>query len=104
MENTAKRANSSPAARGARIQVTGVSYRYRHSTTNALEDVSFTIEPGECVALIGLSGCGKSTLLHIIAGLTHPSAWLMAGLSILKYSENLSDELLCEVWAENPYI
>jgi IS5 family transposase len=28
---------------------------------------------------------------------------LMAGLSILKYSENLSDERLCEVWAENPY-
>ncbi len=28
---------------------------------------------------------------------------LMAGLSILKYSENLSDEWLCEVWAENPY-
>ena len=28
---------------------------------------------------------------------------LMAGLQILKYSENLSDERLCEVWAENPY-
>ena len=28
---------------------------------------------------------------------------LMAGLHILKYTENLSDERLCEVWAENPY-
>ena len=28
---------------------------------------------------------------------------LMAGLHILKYSENLSDERLCEIWAENPY-
>jgi len=28
---------------------------------------------------------------------------LMAVLHILKYSENLSDERLCEVWAENPY-
>lgn len=28
---------------------------------------------------------------------------LMAGLAILKYSENLSDERLCELWAENPY-
>jgi IS5 family transposase len=27
----------------------------------------------------------------------------MAGLHILKYSENLSDERLCELWAENPY-
>ena len=74
METTAKRANPFPAQRGARIQVTGLSHRYRHTTTNALEDVSFTIEPGECVALIGRSGCGKSTLLHIIAGLTRPSA------------------------------
>ena len=31
------------------------------------------------------------------------STRLMAGLSILKYSENLSDERLCEIWAENPY-
>lgn len=31
------------------------------------------------------------------------STRLMAGLHILKYSENLSDERLCEVWAENPY-
>jgi NitT/TauT family transport system ATP-binding protein len=73
MENTAKRTNPFPAQRGARIQVTGLSHRYRHTPTNALEDVSFTIEPGECVALIGRSGCGKSTLLHIIAGLTRPS-------------------------------
>ena len=74
MECTARRANPFPLPRGARIQVTGLSHRYRHTTTNALEDVSFTIEPGECVALIGRSGCGKSTLLHILAGLTRPLA------------------------------
>ena len=72
MENTASRPNST-SARGARIQIAGLTHRYRHTTANALEDVSFTIEPGECVALIGRSGCGKSTLLHIIAGLTRPS-------------------------------
>jgi NitT/TauT family transport system ATP-binding protein len=74
MENRAKRANPGPAARGAHIQAIGLSHRYSHANTNALEDVSFAIEPGECVALIGRSGCGKSTLLHIIAGLTRPSA------------------------------
>jgi len=31
------------------------------------------------------------------------STRLMAGLHILKYSEDLSDERLCEIWAENPY-
>jgi nickel transport system ATP-binding protein len=34
-----------------------------------LKDISFTVEQGECVALIGESGCGKSTLARLILGL-----------------------------------
>ncbi len=37
--------------------------------TIALEDISFTVQPGEFVSLVGPSGCGKSTLLRMIAGL-----------------------------------
>ncbi len=59
---------------GAHIQVEGLSHRYRRQKTNALEDVSLTIEPGELVALIGRSGCGKSTLLHLMAGLALPTS------------------------------
>jgi NitT/TauT family transport system ATP-binding protein len=78
MSNTAVPAEAAPkraplAPRGAHIRVTGLTHRYRHARENALENVSFTIEPGECVALIGRSGCGKSTLLHIIAGLLKPA-------------------------------
>lgn len=38
-----------------------------------LEDISFTIESGQFVAIIGPSGCGKSTLLKIIQGLLQPN-------------------------------
>ena len=40
----------------------------------ALDDVTFSVAPGERVALIGLNGAGKSTLLRLIAGLSAPTA------------------------------
>jgi sn-glycerol 3-phosphate transport system ATP-binding protein len=39
------------------------------STFNAVQDVSFTVEPGTLTVLLGPSGCGKSTTLRLIAGL-----------------------------------
>src|SRR5436190_13124272 len=39
----------------------------------ALEDVSFTLEPGQHTALLGPSGCGKSTALRLLSGLEAPS-------------------------------
>lgn len=59
------------------IQVDHVSYSYMTHTSlekKALDDVSFTLEKGEFVALIGHTGSGKSTLAEHLNGLLHPAS------------------------------
>nr|WP_317402415.1 ABC transporter ATP-binding protein [uncultured Gemmiger sp.] len=49
-----------------RVEFDHVSFRYPGGDTDALEDISFTAEPGQTTAIIGATGCGKSTLLNLI--------------------------------------
>ncbi len=49
-------------------------YGKGESKVVAIDDVSFNVEEGEFVAIIGPSGSGKSTLLHTIAGLENPTS------------------------------
>lgn len=57
-----------------RIEFRGVSFSYPHGAVPALQQVSFRIEPGEKVAIIGRVGSGKTTLEKLILGLYQPSA------------------------------
>jgi len=53
------------------LQVKNVSKKYNtiDGEIKALEDISFDVNNGEFIAIVGTSGCGKSTLLSILAGL-----------------------------------
>lgn len=44
------------------------------TSTRALDDVSFSAEEGEFIAIVGSSGSGKSTLLHLIGGVDRPTS------------------------------
>ena len=48
--------------------------RRRYDTVRAVDDVTFSIEPGERVGFLGPNGAGKTTTLKMLAGLLHPTA------------------------------
>lgn len=56
-----------------RIEFREVSFTYPGSTTRALDEVSFSIEPGERVAILGKNGSGKSTIIRQITGVYQPT-------------------------------
>ena len=56
------------------IEFANVTFRYGSHQPNAVDDVSFRIDPGEYVAFVGPSGCGKSTLFRLLLGFEQPAS------------------------------
>lgn len=58
------------------LELRHVSKSFKHAKGNlrVLEDLNFSVEEGEFIAVVGPSGCGKSTMLRIMNGLIAPSA------------------------------
>src|SRR5437868_1079113 len=55
------------------LEVSEVTHRFGNGETG-LEGISFTVNRGELVAVMGASGCGKSTLLKVLAGQLQPTS------------------------------
>jgi ATP-binding cassette, subfamily C, bacterial LapB len=66
-----------PAVVKGKIEFKNVSFRYPGATEPVLREVSFTIEPGERVALLGRVGSGKSTIARLVLGLYPPDDGLV---------------------------
>ncbi|THA27938.1 NHLP bacteriocin export ABC transporter permease/ATPase subunit [Streptomyces sp. RKND-216] len=66
--------STQPGVLTGAIEASGLSFRYGEGEPLVLDDVSFRVEPGEFVAIVGASGCGKSTLLRLLIGFDKPTS------------------------------
>ena len=74
------------------LRVENLTKVYGKDTTKvvALDNVSFSVEKGEFVAIVGASGSGKSTLLHLIGGVDRPTSGkvFIDGKDIFKFDDD----------------
>ena len=80
------------------IQGIGKDYQEGESKVQAIKEMTFYIDDGEFVSIMGQSGSGKSTLLSILGGLNHPSRGriLLDSLDIYKLTSEQRADLRSE--------
>jgi len=71
-----------------RLEVRNLSFTYPGTDTQVLDDISFSAEPGQMIALVGRSGSGKSTLANLIPRFYHHESGqiLLDGVDVEEYT------------------
>lgn len=84
------------------IEFRNVSFRYEEEGEDILKDISFHINPGEKIALVGNNGAGKSTLVKLLCGFYHPTGGeiLIGGHSIEELNLDEYHELLAVIFQD----
>ncbi|MDQ2963159.1 MAG: NHLP bacteriocin export ABC transporter permease/ATPase subunit [Pseudomonadota bacterium] len=67
-------AHAGPGPLRGEIHISNVVFRYRSGGPTVLDGVSFSVRPGEFVAIVGPSGSGKSTLIRLLLGFEKPES------------------------------
>lgn len=82
------------------IEFRNVAFTYPESSHAALQDLNFTIRPGEKIALVGLNGAGKTTLVKLLCGLYHPTSGeiLVNGRNIKDYGREAYYRMISAVF------
>ena len=97
VEDSVEAVEGNTVKKNATIVVSHIYKKYKTEEveTIALEDVTFSVDSGEFVAIMGPSGSGKSTLMHILGALDTPTS----GSYILDEEnvENLSEDELADI-------
>ena len=65
---------STNGAQGSSLRFEGVQFSYGENLPQALKDVTFTVEPGQTVAVVGRSGAGKTTSAHLLLRFWDPDS------------------------------
>ena len=79
------------------LVVDNLTFRYRRRTEPAIENVSFSVLPGQVMLIAGSSGCGKTTLMRCVNGLIpHTYHGEMSG-DILLYGQSIKGMVLADV-------